>query len=326
MTRRLLPFLILLLAGGVIGGVKPNARADEPVERPFGMESRSPWTTSRVKGSPDPPLPYVATRVFWDVEWKEPIYAEREPGTQNLMIIQKGGETEAPTRIGRIRDTPDVKEFTVLITSAARLVYGLTFHPQYEQNGFIYLFSNVNLDKTERVNRVTRYTVSREKDAEVLCDPDSRKLIIEWRSLGHDGGDLVFGRDGMLYITAGDGTSDSDQWLSAQDVTSLQGSVLRIDVDHPSGDRAYSIPTDNPFVDLPNAKGEVWAIGLRNPWRMSIDEQTGQIWVGNNGQDLWETAHLLGRGENYGWSVYEGSHAFYTQSRNRSRKACQSDI
>ena len=103
----------------------------------------------------------------------------------------------------------------------------------------------------------------------------------------------------------------SDKWLSAQDVTNLLGGVLRIDVDRPTDGKPYSIPSDNPFREIPNARGEWWAIGLRNPWRMSIDKQTGQIWVGNNGQDLWETAHLLRRGENYGWSVYEGSHPFY---------------
>jgi len=91
----------------------------------------------------------------------------------------------------------------------------------------------------------------------------------------------------------------------------LLGSVLRIDVDHPDADRPYSVPRDNPFVALTNARPEKWAYGLRNPWRLCIDEKTGQIWAGNNGQDLWETAHLIRRGENYGWSVYEGSHPFY---------------
>jgi uncharacterized repeat protein (TIGR03806 family) len=115
----------------------------------------------------------------------------------------------------------------------------------------------------------------------------------------------------MLYATAGDGTSDSDNWLSAQDVSNLLGGVMRIDVEHPTAEQPYSIPPDNPFLHIPGARGELWAIGLRNPWRMTVDAVTGQIWVGNNGQDLWETVHLLGRGENYGWSVYEGSHPFY---------------
>jgi uncharacterized repeat protein (TIGR03806 family) len=99
-------------------------------------------------------------------------------------------------------------------------------------------------------------------------------------------------------------------------VSDLLGGVLRIDVEHPEGPRLYSVPKDNPFVGLKDARPEIWAYGLRNPWRMAIDQKTGHVWVGNNGQDLWETAHLIRRGENYGWSVYEGSHAFYLNRRH----------
>jgi uncharacterized repeat protein (TIGR03806 family) len=133
--------------------------------------------------------------------------------------------------------------------------------------------------------------------------------------MAHDGGDLVFGLDGMLYITTGDGTGDSDTWDSGQSLDDLLGSVLRIDVDNPTNATPYAIPADNPFVDTPGARGEIWAYGLRNPWRMCVDRQTGHLWVGNNGQDLWETAHLVGRGDNLGWSVYEGNHPFYLGRR-----------
>jgi uncharacterized repeat protein (TIGR03806 family) len=115
----------------------------------------------------------------------------------------------------------------------------------------------------------------------------------------------------MLYISTGDGTSDSDGWVSGQDLSELLGGIVRIDVDHTNGSQHYSVPRDNPFVGMTNARPENWAYGLRNPWRLCIDQKTGQIWAGNNGQDLWETAHLIRRGENYGWSVYEGGHPFY---------------
>ena len=82
-------------------------------------------------------------------------------------------------------------------------------------------------------------------------------------------------------------------------------------VDHPEPGKGYSVPKDNPFVGQQGARPETWAYGLRNPWRMTVDHKTGHLWVGQNGQDLWETAHLIRRGENYGWSVYEGSHPFY---------------
>ena len=284
---------------------------EKEATRPSELDVRVPWTTSRVVGSPDPPLPYVVTSVFESIEWDRPIYAEPELGTNNLFFIEQGGEKDQPSQIWRIRDQADAADKELLLSVPNRLVYGLTFHPRYEENGFIYLFSNGPTGETERVNRVTRFTVSRDWLADIVCDPKSRQVIIEWPSMGHDGGDVVFGHDGMLYVTSGDGTVDSDRWLSAQDVTNLLGGVLRIDVDHSAEGAWYSVPSDNPFVNLELARGELWAIGLRNPWRMSIDSRTGQIWVGNNGQDLWETAHLLGQGENYGWSVYEGSHPFY---------------
>jgi len=213
-----------------------------------------------------------------------------------------------PARILRVPDNPDAIETEVVLELYAREVYAVAFHPNYEQNGQIFISGKFSVNE-KLTNRVSRYTVSRE--APYLCDTESEETIVEWESTGHDGGGVVFGQDGMLYVTTGDGTTDSDTWLTAQDVTRLQGSVLRIDVDHPAKGQPYSIPDDNPFVDLEGARGEIWAIGLRNPWRMSIDEQTGQIWVGENGQDLWEFAHLVRRAANYGWSVYEGSHPFY---------------
>src|SRR5262249_58735942 len=106
-----------------------------------------------------------------------------------------------------------------------------------------------------------------------------------------------------------------DTWDSGQTIDDLLGSVLRIDVDQAGADTPYTVPADNPFVNTPGACGEIWAYGLRNPWRMCVDRQTGHLWVGNNGQDLWETAHLVRRGENYGWSGYEGSHPLYPQRR-----------
>lgn len=288
-----------------------RAEDDTADARPYGIESRVPWTGSRVVGSPEPPLPYINTPVLTNVDWNQLIFIDREPGTRFLMAIQRSGEGNADSEILRLEDRADVSETVQILSMPRRLTYAVAFHPQYEQNGFIYVCSNGPGTEWERGNQVMRYTMSRDPQADPVCDPASAQLIVEWESIGHDGGGLVFGHDGMLYVTTGDGTGDSDQWLSAQDVTNLLGGVIRIDVDHPDEGRAYSIPDDNPFLDIPGARGELWAIGLRNPWRMSIDAKTGQIWIGNNGQDLWETAHLLRKGENYGWSVYEGSHVFY---------------
>ena len=285
--------------------------AEDDSEKPFGIERRVAWTGTRVVGSPEPPLPYVATKAFSAIDWKRPLYMKPEPGTNQLIVVLQGGEEEKPSKLMHVEERPDVDEISPMLEMPGRLIYGLEFHPDYNDNGFVFVFSNGPTGESERKNRISRFTVSRDSETDVVCDPDSELVILEWRSMGHDGGDIVFGHDGMMYATTGDGTSDSDNWLSAQDVTNLLGGVIRIDVDHPADDLPYSIPADNPFVNIPDARGELWAIGLRNPWRMTIDSATGQIWVGNNGQDLWETVHLLGRGQNYGWSVYEGSHPFY---------------
>lgn len=261
-------------------------------------------------GSPDPPLPYVVEEVFTSLSLERPIYVKPVPGGNELFVVLQGGESNQPSKILKFPDTPEIQEATNILEMPGRLIYGLEFHPGFESNGYFYVFSNGPTGQPERRNRVSRFTIASGKNGK--CEPDSEVAIIEWRSMGHDGGDLAFGPDGMLYLTSGDGTSDSDQWLSAQDATNVLGGVLRIDVDNPADDRAYSIPDDNPFRNVANARGELWAIGLRNPWRMTIDPMSGDVWVGNNGQDLWETVHLVRRGENYGWSVYEGNHPFYS--------------
>ena len=274
----------------------------EGAEQPFGLDHRISWTNSHVIGSPEPPLPFVVEQTFTKIKWHAPLFIAPEPGTDSLLVVLHGGDEKRPSKILRVRDDPKTDKFETLLQLSNRLIYSVEFHPGYETNGYLYLFIH-----GDRTNRISRFTV----DPSRHCDPSSEHTILEWHSEGHDGGGIVFGHDEMLYISSGDGTTGSDTWNTGQDLSELLGGVLRINVDHPSGTQNYSVPKDNPFIGWTNARPENWAYGLRNPWRMCIDQKTGQIWVGNNGQDLWETAHLLRRGENYGWSVYEGSHPFY---------------
>jgi uncharacterized repeat protein (TIGR03806 family) len=284
-------------------------------EQPFGMDHRIAWTNSYLRGSPDPPLPYTVEKTFTNVKWQVPVFIVAEPETDYLLVVQQGGEKERPSKILRLRDEPSVEQAQTFLEVSNRLIYSVAFHPGYRTNGSLYVFFHGVTGKLARTNRISRFTVNRQ--APEQCDPLSEHVILDWHSEGHDGGGIVFGHDGMLYISTGDGTSDSDGWVTGQDLSDLLGGVLRIDVDHPEKETkggpqvTYSVPTDNPFVGRTNARPEIWAYGLRNPWRLAVDRQTGQIWAGNNGQDLWETAHLIRRGENYGWSVYEGSHPFY---------------
>ena len=303
MRRCFLFMLVTLLAA-------PAGRADDA---PFGLEERTAWTNSRLVGSPEPPLPYTVEKTFTRLELKTPIYIIGEPGTDQLFVILHAAG-DKPARIVRFRDEPDVDSFEVCYESPNRLLYAICPDPDYVTNRQVYLFTNGPTSESERKDRVSRFTV--EADGPRRIDPASEAVVIEWRSGGHDGGDLAFGNDGMLYITSGDGTGDSDIWNTGQTLDDLLGAVLRIDVRSSTPEQPYRVPPDNPFVDTPGACGEIWAYGLRNPWRMSIDPQTGQVWVGNNGQDLWETAHLVHRGENYGWSIYEGNHPFYLHRKH----------
>ncbi len=254
-------------------------------------------------------MPYTVARVFEQLELRKPIYLAEVPATGALLAILEGTDAEHPSRIVRFQNQPNVAVAEPYFELPGRLVYSICFHPDYATNGQVFLFTNGPTGQPERTDRITRYTVSQTDTTRI--DPTSEQIILEWRSAGHDGGDMAFGNDGLLYLSTGDGTSDSDGWNSGQTVDDLLGAVLRIDVDHPDGDRPYTSPTDNPLVGTPGARPELWAYGLRNPWRMSYDPPSGQLWVGNNGQDLWETAHLVRPGENYGWSVYEGNHPFY---------------
>jgi hypothetical protein len=140
-------------------------------------------------------------------------------------------------------------------------------------------------------------------------------MIVEWLSDGHNGAGVCFGNDGMMYVTSGDGSSDSDANNAGQNLGKLTSKVLRLDVDHAPPGKPYAIPQDNPFVGQDGIRGETWCYGCRNPWRITSDPVSGQIWVGENGQDQWEFAYLVRRGANHGWSVFEGSHPFLTKRK-----------
>ena len=142
-------------------------------------------------------------------------------------------------------------------------------------------------------------------------DEDSETEFLTWEGNGHNGAAIDFGPDGYFYVTTGDGSSDSDVLLNGQRTNVLHAKLLRIDVNQVSDGKLYAIPADNPFVDNPAFVPETFAYGFRNPWRIDVDEVTGQIWVGNNGQDLWEQVYFVKKGANYGWSVVEGSRPFY---------------
>ena len=278
-------------------------REPTPAER-LPLADWKPMTTSKVVGSPDPPPPFRAVRVAPKLVVDFPVFVAPIPGTRRWLFIHEksyGGRTWMYVT----SESPDSGERDLVWTSEDEgVAYSAAFHPRFAENGFVYVGWN-SLKKT----RVTRYTLDRANQFRIV--PNSARTIIEWDSNGHNGGAVAFGLDGMLLVTSGDGTSDSDADVVGQRLDRFGGKVLRIDVERPDKGRAYSVPKDNPFVGQKNTLPETWAYGLRNPWRMTVDAKTGHVWVANNGQDLWEQAYWIERGANYGWSVFEGSHPFY---------------
>jgi glucose/arabinose dehydrogenase len=198
-----------------------------------------------------------------------------------------------------------------------RGLLGLAFHPKYSENGrFFVYYTNRSGDIV-----VARYNVSADPDR---ADPASRVEILQIAHpsfANHNGGQLQFGPDGYLYLGTGDGGSGGDPMNNSQNVNVLLGKLLRLDVDS----APYAIPPSNPFVGRANARPEIWAYGLRNPWRFSFDRDTGELWIADVGQDTWEEIDLQAAGSaggaNYGWRAMEGTHCF-----NPSRDCRQPDM
>ncbi len=262
--------------------------------------------SSRVVGSPEPPLPYQTVRAYPELMLEWPIDVQVEPGSHRLLIIEEQG-AYGPTTIVRTVGPPELGKLERLIDPQG-VAYSICFHPRFEENGFFYVGSNGKREGEKHHSRVVRYQLSRTEPYPLVGEP---LTIIEWESNGHNGAAITFGLDGMMYVTSGDGTSDSDANNVGQDLSTLLAKVLRIDVDHPAKGVNYSIPEGNPFLGTSGARQETWAYGLRNPWRITTDKKTGHVWVGNNGQDMWEQVYRIEKGANYGWSVFEGGHPFY---------------
>jgi len=277
---------------------------EEGNDRPFGIDNRIPWTTSQITGSPEPPSPYRIERVFPHLEFTDPVVLTSAPGTERLFVVQLDGKVFSFPN----ENTCDKLDlFVDLAAEVDKLdkVYGLTFHPQFADNRYCYICYITEPD-IPGGSRVSRFRVADTNPP--TLDSSSEKVILTWLSGGHNGGCLKFGPEGYLYITTGDGgpAFPPDPRKSGQDVSTLLSSVLRIDVDQVGTDRAYSIPSDNPFVDLPGARGEIWAYGFRNPWKISFDPDTGDLWLGDVGWELWELVYRVERAANYGWSLVEG--------------------
>ena len=265
---------------------------------------REAWENTRLTGSPEGPAKYATQRMWPALQPGALVAMAPVPGSEWMWFIEQKKGADTSMKLRRFRAAGDGTDVETLL-DPDEYAYTVVFHPQFEKNGHVFIGANGPQSKTPRFTRVVRYTV---RDGRP--DPASRAVIIEWSSDGHNGAAIAFDHEGKLFVTSGDGTTDSDTDLAGQDTRSMRSKVLRIDLERPADGKLYSVPADNPFVNDPRFAPETWAYGLRNPWRLTFDRESRQLWVGENGQDMWEMARLVTRGANYGWSHFEGSHPF----------------
>ncbi len=240
---------------------------------------------------------------------------EPPDGTESLFVLEQRG------RIMAFDNRDDVREAGVFLDIRDRVnstgqeegLLGLAFSPDYGSSGEFYVYYSA---ASPRRSIISRFTAS--DPAAGSADPSSEFKIMEVMQpfANHNGGQMAFGPDKYLYIGLGDGGSAGDPMGNGQNLNALLGKILRIDVNQSNNGQPYSIPSDNPFVGRNGARAEIWAYGLRNPWRFSFDPETKDLWVADVGQNALEEIDIIRKGANYGWNKTEGSSCYPSGSRD----------
>ncbi len=301
---------------------EPDWRSDITVAQP-GDESTLP-------GNPQIQLEQVADGFV------DPVSVAFEPGEDGRVYVVERHGVIRMVEDGQVQDQPflDIED-QVLSAFLEAGLYDLAFHPDFDENGYVFVHFAEILSNGD--GKIVRYSVSDDDPATI--DPDSAKLILtlEQPWANHNGGELAFGPDGYLYIGSGDGGWEGDPLEAGQDLSTLLGKLLRIDVDVPEeAYQPYAIPPDNPFADRAGlvqlfgiteqefaqihtrARPEIWAYGLRNPWKFHFDGETGDLYLPDVGQNHWEEINFQPAssdgGENYGWDTLMATYCFPIQS------------
>lgn len=256
--------------------------------------SRPPWTSSKIQGTPAPPPAFALRPAYPNRQFDLPSSLEEIPGGR-ILVTEIGGKLFTFPKADAKSDRSDL-----LLNIEGAKLWHATVHPDFASNHRLF----VCYSKGE-VSCLSEFLVG---GSPPLADAATEKVLITWPAGGHNAGCVKFGTDGMLYVSTGDGSGPNppDGRTAAQDVSNLFGCILRLDVNQRDGDKNYAIPADNPFVDVDSARGEIWAYGLRNPWKFGVDRETGNIFAADNGWESWEMVHEIVRGGNCGWPIMEG--------------------
>jgi glucose/arabinose dehydrogenase len=315
---RALLVLSLLLAAAALaacsspGSPTPPPAHPQPILTAPGEAATTPPTTANLA---DLPIAFEQVSTTFD----QPLYLTHAgDGSGRLFVVEK------PGRIIIVRDgeqvSPPFLDIRDRVASAAseRGLLSVAFHPDYAQNGHFF----VNYTNLEGHTVVARYQVSADNPDQATPESEEILLLIEQPAANHNGGLVKFGPDGYLYIGMGDGGAAGDPWGNAQNGSALLGKLLRIDVDTSTAETPYGIPPDNPFVGSDTTRHEIWALGLRNPWRYSFDRTTGDLYIADVGQNEYEEVHYQAAGsssgQNYGWNIVEGESCYLEDSCDTS--------
>ena len=257
------------------------------------------------------PLPKLELEIAYPrLSFDRPIIAKSPPsGSEHLYLVEQKG------RILKLPLDRETDHIDVVLDIADRKTYvaneegllGMAFHPQFESNGKLYIYYTQHQPRRSVLSELVTDATSGQADLA------SERILLEIPQPygNHNSGTIEFGPDEHLYIALGDGGSANDPHDNGQNLRSLLGKILRVDVNSRSQGLEYGIPRDNPFIDAGSGiRPEIWAFGLRNPWGLSFDPKTENLWAADVGQNKWEEINIIIRGGNYGWNTYEGFHLF----------------
>ena len=261
--------------------------------------------------------PAELQRAFGEITFEDPVFLTHAgDGTGRLFVVEQRGLVHVLASAGPRTEARVFLDISGRVSSARREegLLGLAFDPGFASNGHFYVYYSA---AGPRRSVLSRFSVSPDPGA---ADGATELVLLEVPQpfANHNGGMIAFGPDGYLYVGLGDGGSGGDPRGNGQDVRTLLGSILRIDVGGATAGAPYRVPADNPFVGAPDAREEIWAYGLRNPWRFSFDTATGELWAADVGQNDYEEVDLVLPGRNYGWNTMEGMHCFLTADCDRS--------
>ncbi len=275
--------------------------------------------------APSGPLLYTSERVFPANTFRALTQITNAgDGTKRLFAVERHGRVWAMDQVADpLTSSPQKKLFLDISTKVKTNgmneegLLSIAFHPQFKTSGYVFVCYTTGANYTPSTTNTVRTRVSRMKASGTSApwtsiDPASELVLLEvTKGYGnHNGGQLAFGPDGKLYISIGDGGGGGDPERTGQNLNSLKGKILRIDPSNGTTAQPYTIPSDNPFANQTGKRGEIWAYGLRNVWRFSFDRGSGRLWAGDVGQDVIEEVDIVEKGQNYGWSGFEGTRVY----------------